>query len=57
MWARSATSPSTSVVKALQDDAFIPNHQPHWLYENNESYNINADVVASKLAEVLRPRS
>ena len=42
-----------SVVKALQDDAFIPVVSPLWFGENNESYNINADVVASKLAMVL----
>ena len=43
-----------SVVKALQDDAFIPVVSPIGFGENNESYNINADLVASKLAEVLR---
>ncbi len=43
-----------SVVKALQDDAFIPVISPIGFGENNESYNINADVVASKLATVLR---
>ena len=43
-----------SVVKALQDDAFIPVVSPIGFGENNESYNINADVVASKLAEVLK---
>ena len=42
-----------SVVKALQDDAFIPVISPIGFGENNESYNINADVVASKLAVVL----
>ena len=42
-----------SVVKALQDDAFIPVVSPLGFGENNESYNINADVVASKLAMVL----
>ena len=35
-----------SVVKALQDDAFIPVVSPIGFGENNESYNINADVVA-----------
>jgi acetylglutamate kinase len=45
-----------SVVKALQDDAFIPVISPIGFGENNESYNINADVVASKLAEVLQGR-
>jgi acetylglutamate kinase len=43
-----------SVVKALQDDAFIPVISPIGFGEQNESYNINADLVASKLAEVLK---
>jgi acetylglutamate kinase len=43
-----------SVVRALQDDAFIPVISPIGFGENNESYNINADMVASKLAEVLK---
>jgi acetylglutamate kinase len=43
-----------SVVKALQDDQFIPVISPLGFGEHNESYNINADVVASKLATVLR---
>jgi acetylglutamate kinase len=43
-----------SVVKALQDDAFIPVISPIGFGANNESYNINADVVAGKLASVLR---
>jgi acetylglutamate kinase len=43
-----------SVVKALQDDQFIPVISPLGFGEHNESYNINADVVAAKLAEVLR---
>ena len=43
-----------SVVKALQDDAFIPVISPLGFGEHNESYNINADVVAGKLAEVLK---
>ena len=43
-----------SVVKALQDDAFIPVISPIGFGEHNESYNINADVVASKLATVLQ---
>ena len=42
-----------SVVKALQDDAFIPVISPIGFGENNESYNINADVVAARLATVL----
>ena len=47
-----ATDPS--VVKALQDDQFIPVISPIGFGESNESYNINADVVAGKLAEVLK---
>ena len=43
-----------SVVKALQDDAFIPVISPIGFGEANESYNINADVVAGKLATVLK---
>ena len=42
-----------SVVKALQDDAFIPVISPIGFGEENESYNINADVVASRLATTL----
>ncbi len=43
-----------SVVKALQDDQFIPVVSPIGFGEHNESYNINADVVAAKLATVLK---
>ena len=43
-----------SVVKALQDDAFIPVISPIGFGEDNQSYNINADVVAGKLATVLK---
>ena len=42
-----------SVVRALQDDAFIPVISPIGFGEHNESFNINADVVAGKLATVL----
>ena len=48
------TSIDPSVVKALQDDAFIPVVSPIGFGEHNESYNINADLVAAKLAEVLK---
>jgi acetylglutamate kinase len=41
------------VVRALQDDAFIPVISPIGFGANNESFNINADVVAGKLASVL----
>ena len=43
-----------SVVKALQDDQFIPVVSPIGFGEQNESYNINADVVAARLATVLQ---
>ena len=43
-----------SVVKALQDAQFIPVVSPIGFGEHNESYNINADVVAAKLATVLQ---
>ncbi|MBY4595861.1 acetylglutamate kinase [Ottowia caeni] len=42
------------VVKALQDDAFIPVVSPIGFGANNESYNINADVVAARLAMELK---
>jgi acetylglutamate kinase len=42
------------VVKALLEDNFIPVVSPIGFGDENESYNINADVVASKLAEVLQ---
>jgi len=48
------TSIDPSVVKALQEDAFIPVISPIGFGSHNESYNINADVVASKLATVLK---
>ncbi len=42
-----------AVVNALQDDAFIPVISPVGVGEDELSYNINADVVAGKVAEVL----
>ena len=48
------TSIDPSVVKALQDDQFIPVISPIGFGEHNESYNINADLVAAKLATVLK---
>jgi len=42
-----------AVVKALQDDAFIPVISPIGFDENGLSFNINADLVAGKLAVVL----
>lgn len=43
-----------SIVKGLQNNAFIPVISPIGYGEHNESYNINADVVAAKLATVLQ---
>jgi acetylglutamate kinase len=43
-----------SVVQALQDDQFIPVISPIGFGAGNESYNINADLVAAKLAAVLK---
>jgi len=43
-----------AVVKALQDDAFIPVISPIGFGEDGLTYNINADVVAGKIAEVLK---
>jgi acetylglutamate kinase len=48
------TAIDPSVVKALQDDQFIPVISPIGFGEHNESYNINADLVAAKLATVLQ---
>jgi acetylglutamate kinase len=45
---------SPGVVRALLEDNFIPVVSPIGFGDENESYNINADVVASKLAEVLQ---
>lgn len=41
------------VVQALQDDQFIPVISPIGYGEDGMAYNINADVVAGKIAEVL----
>ena len=43
-----------SILRALQDDQFIPVVSPIGFVPDNESYNINADLVASKLAEILK---
>ncbi len=48
------TAIDPSVLRALQDDAFIPVVSPIGFGEHNESYNINADVLAAKLATVLQ---
>ena len=43
-----------SVIDALERGGFIPVVAPIGVGEKGESYNINADLVAGKLAEVLR---
>ncbi len=43
-----------AVVKALQDDAFIPIISPIGFGVDGQAYNINADLVAGKIAEILR---
>src|SRR5690606_20587895 len=47
------TQVEPAVVKALQDDQFIPVISPIGYGEDGTAYNINADVVAGKMAEVL----
>ena len=47
-------SVDASVVISLQNAGFIPVVSPIGFGANNESYNINADVVAAKLATVLQ---
>jgi|TARA_R110000851_G_scaffold333553_1_gene516297 acetylglutamate kinase len=42
-----------AVVKALQDDQFIPVISSIGYGEDGRAYNINADLVAGKMAEVL----
>ncbi|KAG0163885.1 hypothetical protein DFQ28_009432 [Apophysomyces sp. BC1034] len=42
-----------ALVRALQDDAFIPVITPIGFGEDGLAYNINADLVAGKLAAVL----
>ncbi len=43
----------TSIVKALQSNGFIPVISPIGFGADNESYNINADVVAGEIAKAL----
>jgi acetylglutamate kinase len=42
------------VIEVLQTGGFIPVIAPVGVGENGESYNINADLVAGKVAEVLK---
>jgi len=43
-----------SLITHLEAGAFIPVIAPIGVGENGETYNINADVVAGKIAEILR---
>ena len=43
-----------AIVKALQDDAFIPIISPIGFSDDGQAYNINADLVAGKIAEILK---
>lgn len=47
------TQVEPAVVKALQDDQFIPVISSIGYGEDGQAYNINADLVAGKMAEVL----
>ena len=47
------TSIDPSIINFLDTDDFIPVVAPIGVGENGETYNINADVVAGKLADVL----
>jgi acetylglutamate kinase len=42
------------VISALEEGGFIPVVAPIGVGEHGESYNINADLVAGKLAEILK---
>ena len=48
------TSINPAVVKASQDDAFIPVISPIGFSDDGQAYNINADVVAGEIAQILR---
>ena len=48
------TAIDPSLISHLQAGAFIPVIAPTGVGENGETYNINADVVAGKIAEVLK---
>ncbi|TAK91559.1 MAG: acetylglutamate kinase [Burkholderiaceae bacterium] len=43
-----------AIVKALEDDQFIPVISTIGFGEDGNAYNINADLVAGKLAEILK---
>jgi acetylglutamate kinase len=46
-------SVNSAVVKTLQNDAFVPVISPIGVGADGLSYNINADIVAGKIAETL----
>ncbi|MGI9295464.1 MAG: acetylglutamate kinase [Pseudomonadales bacterium] len=48
------TAINTEVLEVMLDSHFIPVIAPIGVGENGESYNINADLVAGKIAEVLQ---
>lgn len=48
------TSINPAVVKALQDDAFIPVISPIGFSDDGQAFNINADVVAGEIAKILK---
>ncbi len=48
------TAIDPGVIATLEEGGFIPVVAPIGVGENGESYNINADLVAGKLAEVLK---
>lgn len=48
------TSINPAVVKTLQDDAFIPVISPIGFSDDGQAYNINADVVAGEIAQILK---
>ena len=48
------THVDTTLISHLENGAFIPVIAPIGVGENGETYNINADVVAGKIAETLK---
>ncbi|NLC24720.1 MAG: acetylglutamate kinase [Oxalobacter sp.] len=48
------TDINPAVVKALQDDAFIPVISPIGFSDDGQAYNINADLVAGEIAKILQ---
>ncbi|MBV33688.1 MAG: acetylglutamate kinase [Porticoccaceae bacterium] len=45
---------NTSVITMLQDNGYVPIIAPIGIGIDGKSYNINADIVAAKIAEVLK---